>query len=87
MLKSVMYFIPQSNFSKTFNQLPLKEFDYVVSMGCQDVCPIIPGKRHIEWNIEDPKGKGIESFRKTRDIIKDEVSKLIEGIQDNTNNK
>ena len=45
--------------SKGFNDLPTKNFDYVVTMGCKDVCPFVPGNEHIEWKIEDPKGKGL----------------------------
>lgn len=45
-------------------------FDYVVSMGCKDVCPIVPARKIAEWNIGDPKGKSLKFFRKTRDIIK-----------------
>ncbi len=65
--------------SKGFAELPVKEFDYVVTMGCQDVCPYFPAKEHIDWQIEDPKGKGIEAFRRVRDKIGEKVQELGRG--------
>jgi protein-tyrosine-phosphatase len=41
--------------------------DVVVTMGCGDECPYIPGKRYIDWDLEDPKGKPVEEVRATRD--------------------
>jgi glutathione/glutaredoxin type arsenate reductase len=69
-------------YSKGFNDLPVKKFDYVITLGCQDVCPFVPADKHIDWQISDPKGKGIESFRKVRDEIKFKVGELIENIKD-----
>ncbi|MDD4878977.1 MAG: arsenate reductase ArsC [Candidatus Omnitrophica bacterium] len=66
--------------SKGFNDLPVKDFDYVISMGCKDTCPFVPAKKHIEWNIPDPKGKEIEFFRMVRDTIKEKILKLISEI-------
>jgi len=65
------------NKSKGFSDLPVKKFDYVITMGCGDVCPFVPADKHIDWKIEDPKGKPLEFFRKTRDQIKDNVLDLI----------
>ena len=55
-------------------------FDYVISMGCKDVCPFLPSRKSIQWNIPDPKGSSIETFRKVRDIIEGKVKILIEKI-------
>ena len=63
--------------SKGFDDLPIKDFDYVISMGCKDTCPFMPAKKHIAWDIPDPKGKSIEFFRMARDTIKEKVLKLI----------
>lgn len=63
--------------SKGFADLPVKDFDAVVTMGCGDVCPFVPAKEHIEWKIEDPKGKDMPFFRKVRDQIKEKVAALI----------
>jgi protein-tyrosine-phosphatase len=46
-------------------------------MGCKDKCPFVPAKKHIEWDIPDPKGKSIEFFRTIRDTIKEKVLRLI----------
>jgi protein-tyrosine-phosphatase len=39
--------------------------DVVITMGCGDVCPIFPGKRYLDWALEDPAGKGVESVRRS----------------------
>lgn len=66
--------------SKGFDELPIKEFDYVVTMGCKDICPFTPAKEHIEWDIEDPKGKTIDVFINVRENIKNKVREFIERI-------
>lgn len=68
------------NLSKGFNDLPVQKFDYVVTLGCQDVCPFFPADKHLEWQISDPKDKNIEFFRKVRDDIRCKVSELIKSI-------
>jgi len=67
--------------SKGFFDLPVKEFDHVVTMGCKDVCPFVPARKHIEWQIEDPKGEDLDHFRKARDVIKMKVTGLIETLK------
>ena len=57
-----------------------EKFDVIVTMGCIDGCPVTPREKTIEWNIEDPKGKSIEEYRKARDVIKQKVKKLIGGM-------
>ena len=68
--------------SKGFDRLPVKEFDYVITLGCQDACPFVPAKKHIDWDIEDPKGKDAEFFRKVSDDIADKVKELIKNVGD-----
>jgi arsenate reductase len=51
--------------------------DVVVTMGCGDECPYIPGRRYIDWDLEDPKGRPIEEVRETRDEIAGRVERLI----------
>jgi len=71
--------------SKGFELLPYNKFDYIVTMGCKDVypeqsrgvCPYFPAKERIDWEIEDPKGKGLEVFRKVRDEIGNKVKGLL----------
>ena len=50
--------------------------DVVVTMGCGDECPVIPGKRYIDWELEDPAGKDLETVRKIRDEIDRRVAEL-----------
>lgn len=68
--------------SKGLGDLPAKEFDYVITMGCKDICPFVPAKKHTEWNIDDPKGRSLGYFREVRDKIKENMQKLIEEIND-----
>ncbi|HEY4990921.1 MAG TPA: arsenate reductase ArsC [Nakamurella sp.] len=51
--------------------------DVVITMGCGDACPIFPGKRYEDWELEDPAGKGIDTVRRVRDDIRDRVQTLI----------
>ena len=52
--------------------------DLVVTMGCGDSCPYIPGKRYLDWELEDPSGRPLEEVRATRDEIERRVSSLLE---------
>lgn len=65
------------NKSKSFDELTGIEFDYVVTMGCGDVCPFYPAKEKIDWNIEDPKGKPKEVFIKVRNDIENKIKTLV----------
>jgi arsenate reductase (thioredoxin) len=51
--------------------------DVIVSMGCGDACPVLPGKRYLDWELEDPAGKGVESVRPIRDDIEQRVRGLM----------
>ncbi|MFD6033595.1 arsenate reductase ArsC [Streptomyces griseoincarnatus] len=54
--------------------------DYVITMGCGDACPIFPGKKYLDWALEDPAGKGVDSVRPIRDEIKNRIEALIAEI-------
>ncbi|MFJ9180121.1 arsenate reductase ArsC [Streptomyces sp. NPDC102360] len=54
--------------------------DYVITMGCGDACPVFPGKKYLDWALEDPAGKGVEAVRPIRDEIKTRVEALIAEI-------
>jgi arsenate reductase len=56
--------------------------DVVVTMGCGDECPYIPGKRYLDWELEDPKGRPIEEVRATRDEIERRVVELIDELNE-----
>lgn len=51
--------------------------DVVITMGCGDVCPFYPGKRYLDWKLDDPAGQGIDAIRPIRDQIKSLVKELI----------
>ena len=50
--------------------------DIVVTMGCGDACPVIPGKRYVDWELQDPAGQDAETVRKIRDEIERRVAEL-----------
>jgi arsenate reductase (thioredoxin) len=54
--------------------------DVVVTMGCGDECPLVPGTRYVDWELEDPAGKGAEEVRAVRDEIRRRVDALLEGL-------
>ncbi|CAL9653512.1 arsenate reductase ArsC [Streptomyces sp. enrichment culture] len=54
--------------------------DYVITMGCGDACPVFPGKKYLDWALEDPAGKGVEAVRPIRDEIRARVEALIAEI-------
>jgi len=65
-------YVPQK-----FNDDLLNSVDVVVTMGCGDTCPFIPGKRYIDWPLDDPKGRPIEEVRVIRDQIRANVAELL----------
>ena len=50
----------------------------VVTMGCGDQCPVVPGAQHLEWNLPDPKGRSVEEVRWIRDQVREMVRALVE---------
>ncbi|MBW1596349.1 arsenate reductase ArsC [Streptomyces sp. JJ38] len=54
--------------------------DYVITMGCGDACPVFPGKRYLDWALDDPAGQGVEAVRPIRDAIKARVEGLVAEI-------
>lgn len=54
-----------------------EQADVVVTMGCGDACPFIPGKRYVDWELEDPKGRPAGQVRATRDEIARRVERLV----------
>ncbi|MDY0910708.1 arsenate reductase ArsC [Microbacterium sp. CFBP9034] len=55
----------------------VKESDVVITMGCGDACPIFPGKRYEDWELDDPAGQGIEAVRPIRDDIRARIEALL----------
>jgi len=54
--------------------------DVVITMGCGDVCPIFPGTRYEDWELVDPRGKGLDEVRPIRDDIKARIQNLLAEI-------
>ena len=64
-------------FPKPLTDEAVREADVVITMGCGDACPIYPGKRYEDWELEDPNGKDIETVRRIRDEIEDRTRTLL----------
>lgn len=58
--------------------------DVIVSMGCGDACPVYPGKRYVDWELEDPAGQSVDMVRGVRDQIRDRVDGLIAELSGRT---
>jgi arsenate reductase len=54
----------------------VRESDVCITMGCGDTCPVFPGKRYLDWTLDDPAGRGVEAVRP----IRDEIKALVEGL-------
>jgi arsenate reductase (thioredoxin) len=57
-----------------------EQADVVVTMGCGDACPSIPGKRYIDWELPDPKGRTLDEVRATREEIARRVAELLDTL-------
>ncbi len=68
------------HYSKHISEIPQQSFDYVVTMGCGDACPVVAGKKRIDWQIQDPIGETEEVFRAVRDEIGLKVRQLLQSI-------
>jgi protein-tyrosine-phosphatase len=55
----------------------VRESDVVITMGCGDACPVFPGKRYEDWELDDPAGRGLDDVRVIRDEIRRRVERLI----------
>jgi arsenate reductase len=64
-------------FPKPITDEAISAADVVITMGCGDACPIFPGKRYEDWELEDPDGKDLETVRRIRDEIDARVQGLI----------
>jgi len=70
---------------KRWSDTMLHAADVVVTMGCGDECPFVPGMRFEDWALEDPAGKDIETVRRVRDEIRDRVRGLLQSLGVPTN--
>ena len=58
----------------------VRESDVVITMGCGDVCPVFPGKRYEDWELDDPKGRPLDEVRRIRDDIRGRVERLLREV-------
>ena len=58
----------------------VRQADVVITMGCGDACPIFPGKRYEDWELDDPAGRGLDEVRLIRDDIESRITKLLQEI-------
>lgn len=65
---------------KTWTEEDLQATDVVITMGCGDACPVLPGKRYLDWELADPAGKDVEAVRPIRDEIERRVRGLLEDL-------
>lgn len=66
-----------NNAPKVLTTEAVRDSDVVITMGCGDACPIFPGKRYEDWQLEDPAGQGIDAVRPIRDEIRRRIEKLL----------
>ena len=65
---------------KILTTAAVQDSDVVITMGCGDTCPIYPGKRYEDWELEDPAGQGVAGVRPIRDEIRTRVVALLESL-------
>jgi arsenate reductase (thioredoxin) len=67
-------------FPKPLTDEAVQTSDVVITMGCGDACPIYPGKRYEDWELEDPAGRDLETVRRIRDEIDERVRRLVDEL-------
>ena len=67
-----------AEYPKPLSDEVVRAADVVITMGCGDACPVYPGKRYEDWELEDPAGKDIETVRK----IRGQIERRVEGLLD-----
>jgi len=70
-----------SHRSKSLDEIPQIEWDYVITMGCGDECPYVRTKRREDWQIPDPKHMQPDEFSEVRDTIRKRVAQLVESCK------
>jgi protein-tyrosine-phosphatase len=65
---------------KLLSDEAVRESDVVITMGCGDACPIYPGKRYLDWELDDPAGQDLDAVREIRNEINRRVLDLVQGL-------
>jgi protein-tyrosine-phosphatase len=66
---------------KRLTDTAVEASDVVITMGCGDQCPFYPGTRYLDWELDDPAGKGVEAVRPIRDAIEGHVLNLLQELE------
>jgi protein-tyrosine-phosphatase len=66
---------------RRWDEAMLERADVVVTMGCGDTCPYVPGTRYEDWAVDDPAGQPVERVRAIRDEIRDRVHRLLHALE------
>lgn len=66
--------------SKSLNEIPEVVYEYAITMGCGDECPLVIAHHKEDWDIPDPKNMDTEAFRKIRDLIEEKVKILLDRV-------
>ncbi|GGI08975.1 arsenate reductase ArsC [Egicoccus halophilus] len=69
-----------ASYPKPWTEETLAAADVVVTMGCGDACPVLPGTRYLDWELDDPAGRALEEVRPIRDAIQQRVHTLLEEL-------
>jgi len=69
-----------SEFPKPWTDEIVRAADVVITMGCGDACPVFPGKKYLDWELDDPAGKNVEDVRPVRDEIERRVRHLLDEL-------
>ena len=69
-----------AEFPKPWTEEVVRAADVVITMGCGDACPVYPGKRYMDWELDDPAGKAVEDVRPVRDEIERRVRDLLTSL-------
>ena len=78
-MKEIGYDLSSHN-SKSLDELPDIDWDFVATMGCGDECPFIRSKRREDWQIPDPKNMPPDEFRNVREMVREKVASLLAEI-------
>ncbi|MEV1248740.1 heat-shock protein HtpX [Nonomuraea sp. NPDC050022] len=68
-------------FPKPWTEEVIRAANVVVTMGCGDACPVYPGKRYLDWELDDPAGKSVQDVRPIRDEIERRVRHLLDDLE------
>ena len=66
-----------TRYPKPLTTEAVRASDVVITMGCGDACPVFPGKRYLDWQLEDPAGRGVDAVRPIRDEIDRRIRQLV----------